>query len=817
MHLRGTKPRHAVWSLGILAALAASVLAQTASQGDGTGGTVITVNGKPANGNRSYSITKPGTFDEAHFKDADLRGVLRLLSVEGRRNIVASNDVSGRITADFYNVTFDEALDAIMRATGYVYEKRGNFYFVYTEEQLEEIRRNEQTVTRIFQLNFTRAADLDTMIRPLLSENGTLTMNPASEVGIETSGTEAGGDNYSGREVIIVRDLASVVDQIEKIIERIDVKPVQLLIEATMLRATLTEDNALGVDITDLGAITMPNLDTSINYNTALTSGVPTGGLSMTVTTGRAEFLVRALETVTDVAIMANPKLLVLNKQRGEVMIGNRDGYLTTTVTETSAVQTVEFLETGTRLVVRPFVGDDGYIRMEVHPEDSSGSVSQVGSSVLPSETTTEVTSNVIVKDGHTIVIGGLFRERTNISRSQVPVAGNVPILGSLFRRTGDSTQREEVIILITPHILEEKVAADMGQAMKSEILRQRIGLRKGLRWWGRNRLAQTHLNWARKYAANGNETLAIWNADLALSLEPRMADALHLKEKLTGKAVWAEFNKYSEVNHFLQRMMMHELGREVDVLVPPNRPRDLKTLDPAVRKKLGILGPDGSAAIPVPETRSLQDEEDQAAGGPVPQPGCPSPEELGLTEPVQGPSDTPAGIETWPLDESGDGPTETAEGPAPQDPGSDPVQGVDGPQEVADKPEPQAEWFDELVEDWDDDPRDTDPASDRQGPDATDVAGTRGPIRTIEPFVQVDLWRGVEDLLPETAPEKWWDQALETKPETVVGPVQPESPAEPKEDLVLEIEPIDESELDLIEPIDESELELIDEEQLED
>src|SRR5205814_7865144 len=134
-------------------------------------------------------------------------------------------------------------------------------------------------------------------------------------------------------------------------------------------------------------------------------------------------------------------------------IIGRKDGYLTSTVTETAKVETVEFLDTGTRLIFRPYIGDDGYVRMEIHPEDSSGGLT---SSNLPFKVTTEVTSNVMVKDGHTIVIGGLFRESSDTARGQVPFLGNLPGAGWLFRNQRDRTTREEIIILLTPHVVKD-------------------------------------------------------------------------------------------------------------------------------------------------------------------------------------------------------------------------------------------------------------------------------------------------------------------------------------------------------------------------
>src|SRR5207248_5832281 len=139
--------------------------------------------------------------------------------------------------------------------------------------------------------------------------------------------------------------------------------------------------------------------------------------------TNNVSVFVQALESVTNTTVLANPKVLALDKQKGEVIVGRKDGYLTSTVTETAKVETIEFLDTGTRLIFRPYIGDDGYVRMEIHPEDSSGGLTGAN---LPFKITTEMTSNIMVKDGHTIVIGGLFREASDSAKSQTPFLGNL-------------------------------------------------------------------------------------------------------------------------------------------------------------------------------------------------------------------------------------------------------------------------------------------------------------------------------------------------------------------------------------------------------
>src|SRR4029078_11983341 len=121
------------------------------------------------------------------------------------------------------------------------------------------------------------------------------------------------------------------------------------------------------------------------------------GGLKVAYITDSVSVFLSALEQVTDTTVLAHPKVLALNKQKGEVFVGNEDGYYTTVTTETTTSQSVESLKTGTRLIFRPFVGSGGFIRMEIHPEDSDGQVKANG---LPSKSTTEVTSNVMVKDG---------------------------------------------------------------------------------------------------------------------------------------------------------------------------------------------------------------------------------------------------------------------------------------------------------------------------------------------------------------------------------------------------------------------------------
>jgi type IV pilus assembly protein PilQ len=248
--------------------------------------------------------------------------------------------------------------------------------------------------------------------------------------------------------------------------------------------------------------------------------------------------------------------VLVLNKQSGQVIVGQQLGYQTTTVTQTTSTQAVQFLDTGTILSFRPFIGDDGYIRMEVHPEDSSGSVTNN----LPNKTTTEITSNVMVKDGNTIVIGGLFHEASTSGRNQIPGLGNLPLVGALFRSQTDTTQRHEVIILLTPHIIkDDSIYSNGSEDELKEIEKLRVGARKELMFFGRERLAESAYEDAvnEMNKPHPNVDKAIWHLDCATDLNPHFIEAIDLKEKLTGKQVTDVDN--STIRYFVRRQIMED------------------------------------------------------------------------------------------------------------------------------------------------------------------------------------------------------------------------------------------------------------------
>ena len=584
----------------LVAALVRETVGQPAGAGAGKGtATVPTTqpSSKKADEPAQISGTLKNNLFTGTWRDADIRVVLRQLSIMFSANIVASKDVSGRVTVSLYDLTFDETLDAILRSSGFGYVKEGKFIYIHTAEELAAIAAAARKMeVKTFQLNYITALDAQSLIKPAMSESASIAVTPVPKTGISVSSTEAGDNSHATNGVLVVNDYPENLARIADIIREIDVRPQQVLIEATILSATLTERNNLGVnfnvmantDFTTEGSIegglttvaegTLRNIPGPAisNVSSMRTDFTPvTGGITFGFLTDSVSIFLRALEQVTDLTVLANPKLLVVNRQKGEVIVGRKDGYVTTVVSDGVATQSIEFLESGTSLVVRPYIGRDDYIRMMIHPEDSDGSVQVTDSFTIPSETTTEVTSNVLVRDGQTIIIGGLFRESTTNGRSQVPVIGSIPYVGTLFGSTLDVTERREVMVLMTPHIVKQEAFEDASKNMKDDVERFRVGARKGMQWWAADRLARAHLDWARQHLKNGRLDRARWDLDMALARRPKLTEAIEMRENLTNKAYWADESRQSTVRDAIDRVLMFEAGKDFRKKVPPAKPRD--------------------------------------------------------------------------------------------------------------------------------------------------------------------------------------------------------------------------------------------------
>ncbi|HRQ73104.1 MAG TPA: hypothetical protein PLU35_08760 [Phycisphaerales bacterium] len=537
---------------------------------------------------------------ELHVQNEALANVLQLLSIQSQRNIVASQNVSATVSANLYGVTFYEALDAILHVNGFGYVEKGNFIHVYTLAELEQIEQaSRRRVHKRLVLNYLNAVDAAEFVTPLLSEGSFIKTNNRTERFTLPGDAPAGADDFVHGATLIIFDYPDRVEEIEGLLRELDTRPAQVLVEATIVQTQLNEANAFGVDfsiIADLSMGDFVNLGGPLGSVDGLIGGTGSrisGGSSQTVgvpgddgrggalvstagnASGPATFkagivyndvavFLRMLDEVGDTTIISNPKILTLNRMPARVLVGRKVGYLSTTTSETSTTQTVQFLDTGTQLYFRPFVTNEGMIRMELKPQVSEAVIRNAtdtsGSQVtIPDEITNELVTNVIVPDGHTIVLGGLFRESTSTSRRQVPFLGDIPIIGAAFRGHDDETQRNEIIFMIKPSIVSDNVMIKAGAEGLEVARRARAGAREGLLPWSREKRASMLLVEADRLAAEGKTDQALHRVRRSLELFPSQPDAIEMREKLMNeRTVWPNRDLLHSILHGEVEELLH-------------------------------------------------------------------------------------------------------------------------------------------------------------------------------------------------------------------------------------------------------------------
>lgn len=529
-------------------------------------------------------------------EDFGIQKALAMLGSQCQKNIVPSPNVDGVLKfRSLRNVTFEQAMDAIL-GENFTYEVRGNLIKVYTKDEYKKIKEDPTRMEhRVFTLYYITAEEANKLITPVLSANAKVEKTTAAEKSISsTSGTgtsgggasggSGGGDAMALNDTIVVYDFPEYLEKVAAVLKSIDVRPQQVLVEATILSATLTEETKFGIDWNFMAGVSLNGTsatsdltsgDTVSRGSSATTpigqlagggiAGAPietTGfatsgmnGLRIGATSGDMAMFLTALESITDVTIMANPKILAVNKQEGYVQIGKKLGYRGSTAISTGGVATqgeVQFLDTGTVLTFRPYIGNDGYIRMDIYPKDSTA---QLNVDKVPDETVTMVRTNIIVKDGETIVIGGLFRDVVTTGRSQVPLLGDLPLVGALFRGTDDRTERQEVIVLLTPHIIVEPSQVD-GAARAADISRKRFGAKEGLQWIDRARLAEDGYARAVKAYNDHDTTTAMKELNNVLQLRPTYLEAIRLKERIIAESSPEEVKQ-------MERIMLDEADQK--------------------------------------------------------------------------------------------------------------------------------------------------------------------------------------------------------------------------------------------------------------
>lgn len=488
-------------------------------------------------------------------KSLDIRVFLRQIAEWQKVNIIMGKDVEGEVNICLYGVTFEQILDAVLKPYGYDYERRGNFITVMKAEALMLLQaKPREPVVKVYKLSYITLPDAKELLLPFLTKTGEIKTGNESITGIPTGSSETGGESNSGNNIIVVKDVPEVHENIREALKEIDVRPKQVLVEATILEVTLDDTNRLGVNFNALGGVDFSELGASsdlfsVDTGTAaggvmdntfnhigtrgLTDQTAQEGFSIGILKGDLAFFIDALESVTDTNVLANPKILALNRQKAEIIIGGRLGYYgSETLSEGGfSQQEVEFLEVGTQLRFRPFIGEDEFVRLEIHPQRSNGVVDSTTG--LPSETTSEVTTNVLVKNGDTIVLGGLIEERDTKEVARVPVLGSIPIIGWLFRKESTNTVRTEIIVLITPKIIDACDTDGAAEGLVAEHAKRSHRFRHSFHSFTRAVSSERHLAKAQRDLDAGRLEWARFHLWWAMWQDPLKPEITELEEAL--------------------------------------------------------------------------------------------------------------------------------------------------------------------------------------------------------------------------------------------------------------------------------------------
>ncbi|MEX0702664.1 MAG: hypothetical protein WD069_11260 [Planctomycetales bacterium] len=482
--------------------------------------------------------------------DAEIGQVLEMLGEMAGKNILASPEVRGKVSVNLIDVSVDEALAGILRARGFVHEQDERFVYVMTQAEAAARRlAQRKLITKIYRPHYISTFDLQALVVPLLTpEIGKVAVTNPNEAGIPSDNEQAGGDKLAQQDALLVQDYPEVIQTIDGVFQELDVPPMQVVIEAMILSVRLTDQMQFGVNFALLNGQS-DNLIVSGNGSLVQNgSGFPgggndsiipplgqlvanTAGLKYGFVAGDVAGFLNALENITDTDLIAAPQLRVLNKQRAQLIIGKRLSYTTRTFNNNQTIENVNFLDAGTKLIIRPFIGPDGLIRMEIHPERSSATINPQTN--LPDLDTTEVTTNVMVRDSTTVVIGGLIEETAVASYDQVPLLGSLPVVKHLFRNKNERIDRSELIVLITPRIVREPEAAEVGAAAAVENQHRHEYFTNNLSPINRQNLARLHYERAVHFFDRGNLERAAHHIDGSLELAKNNLQAHRLQARI--------------------------------------------------------------------------------------------------------------------------------------------------------------------------------------------------------------------------------------------------------------------------------------------
>jgi type IV pilus secretin PilQ/predicted competence protein len=399
------------------------------------------------------------------FKDADIKNVFRLLAEVSGKNIVVTDDVNRKVTVRLIEIPWDQALDLLIDINGLGKDETGNVIRISTRERLKadadtsaaarKAKETEEPLqTAYLTVNYARVTkgqndssadkDLAEKVKSLLSPRGKVEADQRTNT-------------------LIVRDIKSNIEDIQNLIGRLDTRTPQILIESNLIETTPTFSRALGIQMETLFKDRVrsstrfradpPFNDASLTFFESTTPlFTPASGFSFAYLGNSIAALLSAAEAEGNVKIISRPSVVTLNNVESQIESANilRIRTSAATVGEAGALREIR---AGITLKVTPQVSADGFVLLNITAKSSTLDFGRTVDGI-PQENTREAKANVLVRDGETVVIGGIMKDTSSNSDTGVPYLKEIPVLGWLFKKASWQKDFEELVVFITPRIL---------------------------------------------------------------------------------------------------------------------------------------------------------------------------------------------------------------------------------------------------------------------------------------------------------------------------------------------------------------------------
>jgi type IV pilus assembly protein PilQ len=382
--------------------------------------------------------------------EADISNVLRILAEKGGFNLITGPNVSGgRITIRMKDVPVDQAINLVVRAAGLAYERIGNSILVASPQSLKE---ETGLSSYVVELKYANAEEVRAALQKL---------TPDIQV-------DKGGNR------LIVVTSPRIISEIEEIVRVMDTPVQQVMLEARIIEVSTDDLKELGID-----------WDLLNRQGTVIVEGLPApsppqsppGTLGYIPSSpGTRDFYklravsrqAKAFQVAIDALIrdgnarvLANPKIATLNGKEATMLIGSRIPFVVQSTVfaggGAAPTQEIQREEVGIKLRITPLINADGYITTEINPEVSSVVGFQGANNDLPVISTRQASTTIRLKDGNSVIIGGLLSEEKTVTTTRVPLLGQIPVIGAIFTHHRSTTNKKDLVIEVTPRILRDQ------------------------------------------------------------------------------------------------------------------------------------------------------------------------------------------------------------------------------------------------------------------------------------------------------------------------------------------------------------------------